>query len=159
MTAFTFPKWTRVYVCDTVNNLELPTVAELNAGTNIGPDLLLDGLQIERDQQVDDATPWRGPAERTRPTRYSYSPSELLGLRHLQGGSEALWTAAAYKDTGVLVVRYGVSAAAAWAASQVVETFAFTWGKRSVISSSSGVVTFRVPLHISEDHDDAVVAA
>jgi hypothetical protein len=146
-------------VVSAVSNLEQPTVAELDGGTDISGDLIIDGLQIERSQETEDATPWRGPNAVTRPTRYGFSSAELIGKRSTQGGSEALWTLASYRASAVLVVRYGVPQVSAWAVGQVLETFQFAWGKRSVVASSAGAVLFRVPIHISEDHDDAVVVA
>lgn len=158
MTAYVHPRWTRIAVLPTVAALNAPTLTEIAAGTEINRDVLIDGLAIERSTETADATPWRSDLVVERVTRYSMT-ADLVGLRRTQGDTESLWNLCELREPSVLIVRRGVPAGTAWAAGQVVEAMRFRFGKRGVIGSSGGAVTFRVHLAISEDDDAAVVAS
>lgn len=159
MTAYVHPRWTRLAILPTVNNLSAPTLAEIAAGHDVSADVLLDGLAIQRDTSSVDATMWASRLEVDRPTRYSV-PASLTGIRRLAGETETLWSLAVdFKSSGVLIVRRGIPRGTAWVAGQVVEALLFRYGKRTVLPSDAGPVLFRVPLLVSDDRDEAVLAA
>lgn len=159
MTAYDYPRWTRVVVAPTVVNLAAPTLAEIAAGTDVTHDLIVDGLELERETDMIDATPWRGTKSATRVGRDGFADAALVGLRNRAGDTETLWDLAVRGDPGVLIVRRGVAVATAFAAAQLVECARFRFGRRSTLASTSEAVMFRVPLAITDDEDEAVVTA
>ena len=159
MPKYPFDGYTRVAVVPAINNLAAPSLAEINAGTDITCDLTADGLRLSREQSTTTRTGWASNVDFEAPTRYGFPNAGLTGFRYTPPEDETLWDlAASFREEAFLVVRRGLDHDIAWATSQVVETYQFQWGKRSVYDSANDtMVTFTVPIHISDDNDAAVV--
>jgi hypothetical protein len=152
---YPFEGSTRVAIVPAVDNLALPTMAEIAAGEDVTCDLTRDGLRVGKSEETEDRTPWRGPLTVEQPTRYSID-AQLTAYR----GDEVVWDLAAYGEQAVLIVRRGVPYETPLQAGDVVETYQFVWGKRSPAPAASNTAqTFTVRLYVNEDADTAVVAA
>lgn len=157
---YPFDSHTRVSILATVASVTAPTVANLNAGTDITCDLTPDGLRISPKTVTVDSTPWAYGSVVTRPVRYDFSGAGLRGFRYEQPDTELLWDAALFRARKFVVVRRGMAFDAAWAASQEVEVYEVLFGKRSVEpSNDNSLTTFEVDLHVRSNSDAAVVAA
>lgn len=151
--------YTRVAILPAVANLAAPTLDEIGDGVDITCDLTADGLRLPRSTATQDATPWRGPLEIERPTRVNMAGSSLQGYR-FRLEAEVLWDAAVFKARGFLVVRRSMPFDTGWAATQVVEALDFRFGKRTTADTASdAMVTFTVPIFVTAEEDEAVIAA
>jgi hypothetical protein len=108
----------RVYWLTACANIALPTVAELNAGTSIGPYITPDGLDIGM-------TTGRVPVGNVTSTFTlervgRRSPTISLTLHHdaTTGSTDPAWSLLLYRATGFLAVRLGVDTATAWTVGQ-----------------------------------------
>lgn len=99
-------------------NLALPTVAELNAGTNIGIYIRPDGLDLGMDTGEVDVGNVTSTFTLMRVGRRK--PTVQLGFHHdaTSGSTDPAWTLLVYRATGVLAVRTGVDATTAWTVGQ-----------------------------------------
>src|SRR4029434_1375202 len=100
-------------------NLALPTVAELNAGTNIGIYIRPDGLHIAMESGTVDAGTSTSDFTLERVGRRR--PSSSLGCHHdaSTGSTDPAWALLLYRALGVLAVRSGVLSGTASATGQV----------------------------------------
>lgn len=154
---YPFDAYTRVAVRSTIGNLHAPTVAELEAATDVGRDITPDGLDIQRRDNIAERTYWKGRQTGAVPSRWSTSVS-LTGYRRTSGG--VLFPLAVFGARTVLVARYGMPCDEPWAAGQSVDVVVGRWGKRSTARSARNTaVTFGVSLVVRMDDDDATVVA
>lgn len=157
---YPFREHHRVVIATSLSHPTAPTVAELDAAIDITCELTTDGLNIPRDTNGVDASPWRGRLEVERPATYSTSGAGLKGYRAGQGDTELLWPLAVFNTEAWLVIRRGLPFTLAWLPEQVVEVCRFRFGQRvTAPTADNAPVTFTVPLFISDDTDSAVVFA
>jgi hypothetical protein len=99
-------------------NLALPTVAELNAGTNIGIYIRPDGLDISMDSGTVDVGNVTSDFTLERVGRRK--PTVALGCHHdsSTGSTDPAWALLLYRALGVLAVRTGVLSGTAWTTGQ-----------------------------------------
>jgi len=95
-------------------NIAAPTVAELNAGTNIGPYITPDGLDISVDTGRVDVGNVASTFTLERVGRRK--PQVKLTLHHdaTTSTTDPAWALLVYRATGFLAVRLGVDATTAW---------------------------------------------
>jgi len=99
-------------------NLLLPTVAELNAGTDLTPYVRPDGLDISMDTGEVDVGNVGSTFTLLRAGRRK--PTVALGMHHdaTAGSTDPAWTLLVYRAVGTFAVRTGVDKATAWATGQ-----------------------------------------
>jgi hypothetical protein len=100
------------------SNIALPTVAELNAGTNFTTYINPDGLDISWTTGKVDVGNVGSTFTLNKVGRRV--PDITLTCHHDQttGSTDPAWATLVYQATGVLVVRRGVDTATAWATGQ-----------------------------------------
>lgn len=153
-----FQDHTRVVLADPIGDISAPSLSVIQAGVDVTCDLTRDGLRVTRSTQTTDRTPWRGPLAVEAPVRFLTSV-ELVGFR--RADSETLWSATSdFRAVRTLIVRRILPFDEPWDVGQVVEAMTVWVGKRTVApSAGNALVTFTVPLYVSEDDDAAVVVA
>src|SRR5215207_298705 len=110
----------RVQVVNSIANIAAPTVAELNAGTHITGFLTKDGVTTPADQNNVDVGTLADTFNAQVPGTFG-GAIEMTGIRN--NTADTLWNLITYGLTTNVVVRRGVSTAAAWAAAQKVEVY------------------------------------
>lgn len=160
MSRYAFRRNTKVVIAPAVPIILSPTVAQLNAGSNITCELVGDaGLAITPDTKTITEVPWYGDLEYERVTRYSVS-ALLTAYRQTVDATELLWNLAILRNRGYLVVRYGKPHDVAWAAGDKVEVYDFRYGKRANRQPSlNEPAGFTVPLFVTDATDVGVVVA
>lgn len=158
MIPYHFARNTKVVIAPAVADMTAPTVAEIAAGTDIGSDLLIGGIELVRSQIEIPVEPWHGPFHGSRLGAYRIDGAALSGRRSRQGSSEVLWDLAVFRSRGFLIVRTGIRHTVAWTVGDDVEVFDFRFGKRTM-TPNDGAATYTVPIAISAEEDAAVVAA
>jgi hypothetical protein len=108
----------RVYWLTACANIALPTVAELNAGTNLGQYITPDGLDIGMTSgkvNVGNVT-----SDFTLQRIGRRNPTITLTLHHdaTSGSTDPAWNLLTYRNLGFLAVRMGVLTATAWTTGQ-----------------------------------------
>lgn len=176
---YPFDAYTRVAFAPTVADISAPTLAELGrtitsdpyideyidpyAGTvtwlfDIQCELTAGGLALSKSTSTVDATPWYGGLQQERPTRFAVDGASLEAFR-LQAETGVLWEGCQFRAQRVLVVRRGIPVDQDWNTGDPVEVYRVTLGKRSTNRSARNTaVTFTVPLYVTAEDDDAVVA-
>ena len=148
--------FTRVTLLNSLTSLSAPTVAEINAGFNLTPNLAaLDGAVTE---STADRTPWKGNQDVQVPIRFSRT-FVVRGYRETAGVPDMAYTLMAYRSSKVLVVRRGIAYATAFAAGQPVETYRIRIGKRNTLGVSESVSSSRweCTLYVTSENDAALV--
>jgi hypothetical protein len=119
---------TRVYSVPSISNIASPTVAELNAGTDLSSLITPDGLVGLQAETADvDNSALNSTFTTNTPGRISYSGT---GLRlKKQTGTDTVYNTLIYGYATNLVVRRDVTSSTAWTASQAVEVYPVTCGE------------------------------
>lgn len=110
----------RVQIVTAIANIAAPTVAELNAGTNITGFLSKDGLTTPADQNNVDVASLAETFNAQVPGSFG-GAIEMTGLR--DDAADTLWNLITYGLARYCVVRRGPTTAAAYAISQQVEVY------------------------------------
>lgn len=113
-------KVTFVASADDISDIDAPTVAELNAGTELTTLLTKDGLQTPDTQNMVDSATLAETFDAQRVGSWGGGIT-LTGFR--DDTNDTLWDLAVYGDEGFLVIRRGTAYATAWAASDDVEVY------------------------------------
>lgn len=178
---YPFDEYTLVAFPPAIANLAAPTLGEIGLaaeddyytdyyvdyylGTpvwiyDIQCELTADGLHLPKSTESRDNTPWKGDLIQEIPIRYGMSGASLRGFRYKQPDPGVLWAGARFKAERALVVRRGVHVTVPWTVGDSVETYRVTLGKRVTADSAQDTLTtFEVPLFVTAENDDAVVAA
>lgn len=146
---------------DDIADTSAPTVAELNAGTDITCFLTKDGLRLGISTNAVDGGSLCNRVDIQSAGSVSYSPM-LKGYRDNESGGDTFWNLAVWGDTGFLVVRRGILYATAIAASQKVEVYPAQMGQKAPGDSAGNTNQFfDLPLFIRDAavELDATVAA
>jgi hypothetical protein len=108
----------RVYWLTACSVLASPTVAELNAGTDITAYIRPDGLDISMDTGSVDVGNVGSTFTLERVGRRK--PAVSLGCHHdaSTGSTDPAWNLLVYRAVGILAVRTGVDKTTAWATGQ-----------------------------------------
>jgi hypothetical protein len=120
MARYVYEAYTRVAWVTTISSIAAPTVAELNAGTNITPFITKDGLTTPANQNmVDNAS-----LAETFDAQLVGSWGGAIQLTMFRDNSaDTAWNLCVYGTNGYLVVRRGIAIATGWTASQNVEVY------------------------------------
>lgn len=157
---YPFEEHTRVVwvpEADDIADIAAPTVAELNAGTDLTCLLTKDGLAIGGNTNAVDAAALCSRVDSQAAGSVGYSP-QLKFFRYTD--EDPAWDLVAWGDTGYLVVRGGPDYDAAWAAGQQVEVYKAQFGEKIPADSATNAMrTFVVSLFVDVVDQDAVVAA
>lgn len=140
---------TRVYSVPSIASIAAPTVAELNAGTDLSSLITPDGLAGFSPETADvDNSALNSTFSTTTPGRTSYSGT---GLRlKKQTGTDTVYNTLIYGYVTNIVVRRDVTSTTAWAASQAVEVYPVTCGEvQNADPAPNELHKYFVPMKIS----------
>lgn len=119
---------TRVYSVPSISNIAAPTVAELNAGTDLTGLITPDGLVGFEPETGDvDNSKLNSTFNTTSPGRVSYSGT-LLRF-HKQTGTDTVYNTLVYAYATNIVIRRDITSSTAWATSQAVEVYPVACGE------------------------------
>lgn len=116
----------RVWFVPTIANTSAPTVAEINAGTDLTPFLRRDGLTTPQAGSTIDSSDASSRFNKTAPGTYGGDPLSIQLKRDSVPGSDTAYAALPRDTAGYVVVRRFGGSALAPAASQKVEVFTGT---------------------------------
>lgn len=150
----------RIYSVPSIANTSAPTVAELNAGTDITPNITPDGLVgFEADTAGVDNSRINSTFGTQQPGRASYSGTMLRFIR--QTGTDTVRaTLIRGYATNIVVRRGGVAYATAWTIGQNAEVYPSACGEmRPLAPEANAVEKYEVPLFVtSQGNTRATVA-
>lgn len=140
---------TRVYVVPTIANIAAPTVAELNAGTDISGLLTPDGLSgFEPDTGDVDNSKLNSTYSTMLPGRVSVSGPLLRLIKQI--GTDTVYNTLVYNYNMNVVIRRDLTSSTAWATSQAVEVYPAACGEvRNIAPEGNSVHKYEVPLKIT----------
>lgn len=152
---------TRVYWVPTIANLAAPTVAELNAGTNLTYRTTRDGLMgyEPTTAKVDNAS--LGDTYDTVTTGTdSFGDTALRLKRQTPLAGDIVFTTLVKGAQGNVVIRRDIDRNTAWATGQLCEVHPTTCGRRKRLAPEQNTVTrYEVPTFVSSEPQlDAIVA-
>lgn len=120
MAPYVYEGKTRIQWVTTISSKTAPTVAELNAGTNITSYVTKDGLTTPATQNmVDNAT----IAETFDAQVVGSWGGALELMMRREYPTDTAWDLLSYGDSGYIVVRRGIAVSTAYAAGQKVEVY------------------------------------
>lgn len=180
MNKYPFHAYTRVAFPPYIGDISAPTLTEIGqAGEDdyfldvytdeyigsttwiydIHCELTASGLRLPKSTASTDVTPWYGGLIQERPTRYGMSGASLEAFRYKPPAIEVMWNGALFKAQRFLVVRRGIPVEEEWDSGDPVEVYRVTMGKRFCADSAPDTLTtFTVPLFVTAEDDNAVVA-
>lgn len=158
-TKYPFEERTCVVWVTTMSSIAAPTVAEIDAGTDITCYLTKDGLNPGGSTNGIDAGTLCNRVDGQVAGSVSYQAT-LKGYRYFPITDDDFWDLAVYGTSGYLVVRRGVAFDAAFAAAQKVEVYKAQMGEPIPASSAANAMqTFEVGLFVETANLKATVAA
>jgi hypothetical protein len=147
----------RAYWLTAIANLAAPTVAEGNAGTSIHGFITPDGLKITWATGSVDA----GNLGSTQNSQVAgrRSPSIEVTFHH-DGVVDTAYNLMVYRNSGFLLLRYGVLATTAWTIADKVEAYPIQIGQTSQVPPGpDGTWDFTVPMLVTSDAQPRAVMA
>jgi hypothetical protein len=114
----------RVHVVATIANIAAPTVAEINAGTNISNFVPKDGLTPPGTQNYVDNSSLAETFDAQVVGSFGGAIT-VIGIRDF--ATDTFWDLVVYGTNTHLVVRRGIAVATAFAATQKVEVYPIQW--------------------------------
>ena len=114
----------KVYFVTTIANKAAPTVAELNAGTDISNFITKDGLTVPSNQNNVPNASLAETFDSELPGSFG-GPLSMVGIR--DAATDTFWNLVVYNTAGFIVVRRGTATATAWGAGNKVEVYPMTW--------------------------------
>lgn len=150
---------TRVYWVSTISNINAPTTAELNAGSDYTARITPDGLKIDPSTADVDTSSLASTFDTKTVGRVGYD-TELTFKRGSTGGEDLPFTTLKYGVSGYLVVRRGLDYATAWAATQKAEVYPITCGEpQNVSPAANEVLKFISPMKVTAPPATAATVA
>lgn len=116
----------RLWYVPTISNKAAPTTSEINAGTDLTPQLVRDGLNTPASGQTMDAADASDAYNTTAPGTYGGDPITATFHRNDTGGSDTAWSTLTRTTAGYFVVRRFGGSSTAIASSQKVEVWPIT---------------------------------
>lgn len=140
---------TRVYSVPSIANIAAPTVAELNAGTDLSGLITPDGLVGFEPETGDvDNSKLNSTFNTTSPGRISYSGSMIRF--HKQIGTDTVYNTLIYDYRTNIVIRRDITSSTAWATSQAVEVYPSACGEvRDLTPEPNSTHKYEVPIKIT----------
>jgi hypothetical protein len=150
----------RIYSVPSISNINAPTVAELNAGTDLSSLITPDGLVgFEPDTAAVDNAKINSTFNTQQPGRASWSGT-LLRMFRQTGTDTVRNTLIRGYTTNIVVRRGGVLGSTAWATSQNVEVYPVACGqRRPPPPEANAVERYEVPLFITTQPNDSATTA
>lgn len=150
----------RIYSVPSITNINAPTVAELNVGTDLSGLITPDGLVgFEAETAAVDNAKINSTFNTQQPGRASWSGT-LLRLFRQTGTDTVRNTLVRGYATNIVVRRGGVLGATAWATSQNVEVYPVACGQRRTLAPEANAVErYEVPLFITTQPNDSATVA
>jgi hypothetical protein len=142
---------TRVAFVTSISNRNAPTTAELNAGTLLHDVLTADGLRgFAPETAAVDTSALSSTFNTKAPGRTDYTNTGLMLKK--QSGTDTTYNTLIREFSTNIVVRRGVTASTAWAASQVVEVYPVVCGEvQNQDPEPNSVQKYLVPVFISPE--------
>jgi len=147
----------RAYWLTAIANLAAPTVAEGNAGTSIHGFINPDGLDISWATGSVDV----GNLGSTQNAQAAGRRTCTITVTfHHDGVVDTAYNLMVYRNTGFLLLRYGVLATTAWTIADKVETYPIQIGQTSQVKPQpDGTWDFTVPMMVTSDANPRAVMA
>lgn len=162
MARYPFDEYTRVHWVPGaagIASMAAPTVAEIDAGTDLSCFLTKDGLNPGGNTNKVDGAALCSRVDGQTIGSVGYDASLKLFRDNAVGGDDA-WDLANWGDLGFLVVRRGVLHGTAFAAAQNVEVYQAQMGEPVPAPSAANTnQTFMLDLAVADAELKAVVAA
>lgn len=124
----------RIQVVASISNTAAPTVAELNAGTDITNDVTKDGLTVPANQNMVDNSSLAETFDSQVVGSFGGAIT-LTGIR--DAANDTFWDLVVYGTDTHLVVRRGVATDTAFAASQDIEVYPIQWHEPVPVQTAS----------------------
>lgn len=150
----------RVYWAPSISNIAAPTVAELNAGLNLGDTMTPEGLKGFEATTADVPTDaFTSTYDTVTIGRDSYS-NTAIGVKKQTVGSDTIRSTMTRGVNGYIAIRRGIPATTAWATGQQVEIYPVMCGRRKENPPGKNtLLTYEIPTKIWQaPNPDAVVA-
>ena len=153
---YPFDEHTRVSLVTSITNIAAPTVAQLNAGTDITSHLTKDGLNPGGSTNGVDSAGLDSRVDSQVAGSVGYQ-MVLRGFRY--SDSDSFWNLANWGDVTHVVVRRGPAHDAAWAAAQKVEVYKVEMGEPIPTPSATNTLqTFELSCFVEDVNLKATVA-
>src|SRR5215207_2678346 len=110
------------WVTASIPNIAAPVAATLNGGSQLAGFITKDGLTVPADQNNVDVGVLSDTFDAQVPGSFG-GAIEMTGTRNDVDASDTFWNLCVYGTAGFVVVRRGLSAATAFAATQKVEVY------------------------------------
>lgn len=147
----------RVWLATALANPAAPTVAEVNAATDLTPFMRRDGLSTPKSANTVDNSDASSRQDKTSRGTFSAGPVVYTGYR--DSTTDTAWTSLADGTTGFLIVRRFGGSAAAPAAGQKVEVWPVEVNSRSMADIGDENQRFSATLVVPDViYEDATVA-
>ena len=140
---------TKVYSVPSIATIGAPTVAELNAGTDLSGLITPDGLEgFEPDTGDVDTSKLNSTFSTVGAGRVSFSGTLLRLIK--QSGTDTVYNTLVYAYTTNIVIRRDVTSSTAWASSDKVEVYPVQVGEiRNLKPAPNEVHKYEVPTKIT----------
>jgi hypothetical protein len=150
---------TKVVWASSIANINAPTTAELNAGSDFTARVTPDGLKIDPSTADVDTSSLASTFDTKTVGRISYD-TEMTFKRGTTGAEDLPFTTLKYGVSGYLIVRRGVAYATAWATSQKCEVYPITCGEpQNVAPAANEVMKFVSPMKVTSPPATAATVA
>jgi len=151
---------TRIYSVPTIANINAPTVAELNAGTDLSSLVTADGLEgFQADTAPVDTTAINSTYNTTLPGRITLDGNTLTLKK--QTGTDTVYNTFVHSYATNIVIRRDVTSSTAWTAAQKVEVYPGQCGqKKDMPPAPNEIHKYQVIFFVSPaPSQEATVAA
>ncbi|MBB4985036.1 phage tail tube protein [Streptomyces nymphaeiformis] len=150
---------TRVYWVPSISNINAPTVAELNAGSDYTQRITPDGLKLDPSTADVDTSSLASTFDTKTVGRVGFDV-EVTFKRGDTGPEDLPYTTLKYGVSGFMAVRRGVAYATAWAAGQKAEIYPITCGEpQNVSPAANEVMKFVSPMKVTSAPATAATVA
>lgn len=154
---YPYDGYTKVALVTSITNISAPTVAELNAGTDISCFLPKDGVNLTPTTQGVDTGSLCTQFDSQIAGSNSINGS-LKGFRFNDG--DTFWDLANLGDITHVVIREGTAVDTAWAANDDVRVYKVQMGEPAPTPTAANApASFELPLFVAAYDQKAVVAA
>lgn len=122
----------RAWYVPTISNTAAPTTAEVNAGVDLTPNMVRNGLKTPQTAQLVDASDVSSLYNKTSRGTYGGDPVEITCYRDSVSGTDNAYTTLVPGTVGYLVVRRFGGSAVAIASTNKVEVWTIEVASRSM---------------------------
>ena len=130
-----YDEYTKVAICTAIADINAPTTAELNAGTDLSTWIVKDGLETPTNQNTIKVATLANRYDAEIPGTYS-GPVKLTCVRDSVSGDDDAWTLFQLDLVVFTVVRRMIKWDTAWTAAQKVEVYPGVCGQKLMAKSA-----------------------